>query len=215
MATRPAVLAEQFDSLEHQHETRTFGMWVYLMTELMLFGGLFAAYTIYRLVYPQAFAAGSSHLDTNLGAINTAVLILSSLMMALAVRSAQVGQRKALLLFLLLTAFFGTVFMGIKAVEYYHHYQDQLAPGIAFNYPGPAAGQVELFFMLYFAMTGLHAIHLTIGILLVLAMSVLSWRRYVSAHYWTPVELLGLYWHFVDIVWIFLFPMFYLMGGHY
>ncbi len=211
MATRPAALAEQFDSLEHQHETRVFGMWVYLMTELMLFGGLFAAYAIYRVVYPQAFAAGSSRLDTNLGAINTAVLILSSLMMALAVHSAQVGHRKSLLLFLVLTALFGTVFMGIKAVEYYHHYQDQLAPGVAFNYPGPLAGQMELFFMLYFAMTGLHAIHLTIGILLVAAMFVLSWRRHVSAQYWTPVELLGLYWHFVDIVWIFLFPLLYLI----
>lgn len=211
MATRPAVLAEQFDSLEHQHETRTFGMWVYLMTELMLFGGLFAAYAVYRVVYPQAFATGSSHLDTNLGAVNTAVLILSSLMMALAVHSAQVGHPRTLLLFLFLTAVFGTVFMGFKAVEYYRHYQEQLVPGIAFNYSGPLAGQVELFFLLYFAMTGLHAIHLTVGILLVAAMFVLSWRRYVSAQYWTPVELLGLYWHFVDIVWIFLFPLLYLI----
>jgi cytochrome c oxidase subunit 3 len=211
MATRPAVLDEQFDSLEHQHETRTFGMWVYLVTELMLFGGLFAGYAVYRVVYPQVFADGSSHLDTNLGAINTAVLILSSLTMALAVHSAQVGHRRALLLFLILTAVFGTVFMGIKGIEYYHHYQDQLAPGIAFNYPGPLAAQVELFFVLYFAMTGLHAIHLVVGILLVAAMFVLSWRGYVSAQYWTPVELLGLYWHFVDVIWIFLFPLLYLI----
>jgi cytochrome c oxidase subunit 3 len=211
MATRPAVLAEQFDSLEQQHETRTFGMWVYLMTELMLFGGLFAAYAVYRLVYPQAFAMGSSRLDVNLGAINTAVLIISSLMMALAVHNAQTGHRGRLLLFLFLTAVFGTIFMGIKAIEYYHHYQDQLVPGVVFNYQGPLAGPVELFFMLYFAMTGLHAIHLTIGILLVAAMFVLSWRRYVTAEYWTPVEMLGLYWHFVDVIWIFLFPLLYLV----
>lgn len=211
MATRPAMLAEQFDSLEHQHETRTFGMWVYLMTELMLFGGLFAAYATYRAVYPQAFAAGSSHLDTTFGAINTAVLILSSLMMAMAVHSAQLGRHRALLLFLVLTALFGAVFMAIKAVEYYRHFQDQLVPGVAFHYPGPLSGQVELFFILYFAMTGLHAIHLTVGILVVAAMGVLSWRRHISAHYWTPVELTGLYWHFVDIVWIFLFPLLYLI----
>ncbi len=211
MATRPAVLAEQFDSLEHQHETRTFGMWVYLVTELMLFGGLFVAYATYRVVYPQAFAEGSSHLDVNLGAINTAVLILSSLTMALAVHSAQLGHRNALLLFLFLTAAFGTVFMGIKAVEYFRHFQEQLAPGVAFNFSGPLSGQVQVFFMLYFAMTGLHALHLTIGILLVAVMFVLSWRRYVSDQYWTPVELLGLYWHFVDIVWVFLFPLLYLI----
>lgn len=211
MATRSAVLAEQFDSLQHQHETRTFGMWVYLITELMLFGGLFAAYATYRVVYPQAFAEGSSHLDVNLGAINTAVLILSSLTMALAVHSAQVGRHKALVLFLFLTAMFGTVFMGIKALEYYHHYQEQLAPGVAFNFAGPLAGQVQIFFVLYFALTGLHAIHLTVGILLVAVMLVLSWRHYISAEYWTPVELLGLYWHFVDIVWIFLFPLLYLI----
>ena len=211
MATRPTYLAPQFDSLEQQHETRTLGMWVFLMTELMLFGGLFTAYTAYRYVYPDAFAMGSSRLDMNLGAINTAVLIISSLTMALAVHSAQVGSGKAIALFLILTMMLGTVFMGIKGVEYYHHYVERLAPGIAFDVTGPQARGIQLFMLLYFAMTGLHAIHLTIGIALVAVMLLFTWRGHVSQAYWTPIELTGLYWHFVDIVWVFLFPLLYLI----
>lgn len=211
MATRPSFLAPQFDTVEQQHETRKLGMWVFLMTELMLFGGLFVAYTAYRYFNPAAFAVGSSRLDATLGAINTGVLLVSSLMMALAVHSAQTGSRKALMLFLLLTMLLGIVFMGIKAVEYYTHYTDRLAPGINFAFTGPQAHGVELFMFLYFAMTGLHAVHLTIGILLVFSMLILSWRGRVSQAYWTPVELTGLYWHFVDIVWVFLFPLLYLI----
>jgi len=211
LSTRTARLDIQFESLEHQQETRTLGMWVFLMTELMLFGGLFTAYIIYRYEYPAAFAEGSHHLDATLGAINTAVLIISSLMMALAVHSAQIGKLKWLVLLLLLTLLFGTVFMGIKAIEYSQHYSDHLAPGISFEYPGSQSHAVELFFILYFAMTGLHAIHLTIGIALVAITILLTWRGRVSATYWTPVELTGLYWHFVDVIWIFLFPLLYLI----
>jgi cytochrome c oxidase subunit 3 len=211
MTSESKYLSFQFENLEHQHETRTLGMWVFLMTELMLFGGLFTAYAAYRYVYPVAFADGSQHLDAALGAINTAVLIISSLMMALAVHSAQTGKGKALVLCLLLTMLFGAGFLGIKAIEYYRHYQEQLAPGIAFEYPGAQARAVELFFVLYFAMTGLHAIHLTIGIGLVGITIVLVWRGLISPAYWTPVELVGLYWHFVDVIWIFLFPLLYLI----
>ncbi len=211
MATRPSFLAPQFDTVEQQHETRTLGMWVFLMTELMLFGGLFVAYTAYRYFNPDAFAVGSSHLDATLGVINTGVLLISSLMMALAVHSAQIGSRKALMLFLVLTMLLGIVFMGIKGVEYYTHYTDRLAPGVNFVFTGPQAHGVELFMFLYFAMTGLHAVHLTIGIFLVLVMLIFSWRGRVSQAYWTPVELTGLYWHFVDIIWVFLFPLLYLI----
>lgn len=211
MATRPSFLAPQFDSLEQQHETRTLGMWVFLVTELMLFGGLFTVYAVYRVVYPEGFAEGSQHLATGLGAINTAVLIISSMTMALAVHSAQTGKRRALMLFLLLTMVLGAAFLAIKAVEYYAHYQERLVPGIAFEYAGPESSAVTLFYLLYFAMTGLHAIHLTVGIGLVAAILIMSWRRYVSAEYWTPAELTGLYWHFVDIVWVFLFPLLYLI----
>lgn len=208
---RPAVLSPQFDSLEQQHATRTFGMWVFLMTELMLFGGLFTAYTFYRFAYPGAVAEASRHLEVNLGAINTAVLIVSSLMMALAVHSAQMGQRRTLALSLVLTLLLGLAFLGIKGLEYYHHFLDKQVPGIAWDYLGPNSAKAQLFFLLYFVMTGLHALHLIIGCGLVVAMLVQTWIGRISAIYYTPVELAGLYWHFVDIIWIFLFPLLYLI----
>jgi cytochrome c oxidase subunit 3 len=214
MSTHSAPLDLQFENLEHQHETRTLGMWIFLMTELMLFGGLFTAYISYRFVYPAAFAEASHHLDATLGVINTAILILSSLMMALAVHFAQLGSRTWLALFLLLTMAFGTSFMSIKAIEYLQHYQEHLAPGISFEFAGARAHQVELFFVLYFLMTGLHAIHLTIGIILVVVMLFSTFLGRFSREYWTPVELTGLYWHFVDVVWIFLYPMLYLIDIH-
>ncbi len=211
MATRPSFLSPQFETVEQQHETRTFGVWVFLLTELMLFGGLFTMYTAYRFVYPAGFAEGSSHLEATLGAINTAVLIISSLMMALSIQSLQIKSRRGAMLFLALTMLFGIIFMVIKGIEYYHHYVDNLIPGVAFQYNGSSAHSVELFMMLYFAMTGLHAIHLTIGIVLVGAMLLFTWRGRVSPEYWTPVEMTGLYWHFVDIIWVFLFPLLYLI----
>ncbi len=211
MATRPAFLSEQFETVEQQRDTRTLGMWVFLMTELMLFGVLFLSYTIFRFSYPDAFSIGSNRLDTNLGALNTAVLIISSLMMVFAVQSAQTGSRRGMALFLLLTMAFGIVFMGIKGVEYYHHYVDRLAPGVAFDYAGPQAHGVELFMFLYFVMTGVHAIHMTIGIIVVGIMLIRTWLGSVSPVFWTPVEQTGLYWHFVDIIWIFLFPLLYLI----
>jgi cytochrome c oxidase subunit 3 len=186
-------------------------MWVFLMTELMLFGVLFLSYTAFRFSYPEAFSIGSSRLDTNLGAINTAVLIISSLMMAFAVQSAQTGSRRGMALFLFLTMVLGIVFMGIKGVEYYHHYVDRLAPGVAFDYAGPQVHRMELFMILYFVMTGIHAIHMTVGIIVVGVMLILTWRGWISPVYWTPVEQTGLYWHFVDIIWIFLFPLLYLI----
>ncbi len=205
-------LDKQFVDLGHQNETRTFGMWVFLMTELMLFGVLFTSYTAYRYVYPSAFVTGSQHLDAGLGAINTAILIISSVMMALAVNSAQLDRRRPLMLFLLLTVVFGTAFMGIKAVEYYQHYVDGLMPGVNWTYQGSDSGPLELFFLLYFFMTGLHAIHLTIGIIIVLAIFVRAWRHDFDGGYYTPIEMMGLYWHFVDIIWIFLFPLLYLIS---
>ncbi len=207
-----AHLDEQFSTLEQQHDTRMFGMWVFLMTELMLFGALFTLYACYRYVYPAAFVIGSQQLDPTLGAINTGVLIISSVMMALAVNSAQLNRRGALMFFLFLTLVFGALFMGIKAIEYYQHYSAGFAPGVNWTYNGLDAGPVQLYFMLYFAMTGLHAIHLTIGILLVAIMIGRAWRGHFAGGYFTPVELAGLYWHFVDIVWIFLFPLLYLIA---
>jgi cytochrome c oxidase subunit 3 len=200
--------------MEQQRDASSLGMWVFLVTEILFFGGLFLAYTVYRSEYARAFAEASRHLDITLGTFNTAVLIVSSLTMALAVFFAATGRRRALLVFLIATMVLGGVFLGVKAVEYGHKFHDHLVPGPHFRFPGPYARQAEIFYSLYFAMTGLHAAHMIIGIG-ILTVLVLQARkgRYGPAYY-TPVEVSGLYWHFVDIVWIFLFPLLYLIGRH-
>jgi cytochrome c oxidase subunit III len=189
-------------------------MWAFLLTEIMLFGGLFTGYAIYRLAYPEGFAEGSHHLDVLLGTLNTGVLIASSLMMAMAVHAAQAGRQRLLTRFLLLTMGLGLVFLGIKGYEYWHKFHEHLIPGLAFEYVSPQARYVELFLFFYFVMTGLHAIHMIIGLGLLAALVVLGWRGRFSPTYYTPVEIVGLYWHFVDIVWIFLYPLLYLIGRH-
>lgn len=189
-------------------------MWVFLLTEIMFFGGMFLGYTVYRLLYPEAFAEGSHHLDVVLGGINTAVLIGSSLTMALAVHAAQVGERRQLIRFLAGTLGLGLVFLGIKAIEYAHKFEAHLVPGSRFVYEGPHAPQVQLFLSFYFGMTGMHALHMLIGIGLLSVLIRLAWRGRFSPDYYTPVEMIGLYWHFVDVVWIFLFPLLYLLGRH-
>jgi cytochrome c oxidase subunit 3 len=214
VAHHPA-LAHQFDSLGQQTEAATLGMWVFLVTEVLFFGGLFCTYAIYRAWYPQAFAAASHELDVTLGTINTAVLITSSLTMALAVHAAQLGQRRLLMIFLVATMILGAVFLGIKAVEYYDKYTHHHIPGRTFAFePVEHARHAQIFFSLYFAMTGLHALHMIIGLGIMSVMLWISWRGGISAEYYTPIEVSGLYWHFVDIVWIFLFPLLYLIGRH-
>ena len=207
-------LREQFNTPVQQRETATLGMWIFIMTEVMLFGGLFLAFSVYRLDYPAAFIAGSGDMNITLGSINTAVLICSSFTMAMAVLSAELGRRGRLSLFLILTMILGFVFIGIKFTEFYQHYQDHHAPSVWFNYPGPEAGHVEMFFVLYFLMTGLHAAHMFVGEGIMTAMLIRNARGSFSAEYHTPVELAGLYWHFVDIIWVFLFALFYIEGLH-
>jgi cytochrome c oxidase subunit 3 len=210
----PAV-AHHFDDAEQQHEAATLGMWVFLVTEVMFFGGLFTAYVAYRALYPGAFGHASNHLDVRLGTTNTAVLITSSLTMALAVRAAQVGAAPARIVrWLAATMLLGSTFLGIKLVEYAHKFREGLVPGSAFAYPGSDAPQAQLFFSLYFGMTGLHALHMVIGLGLLAWLVREAGRGRFGAAYYTPVENCGLYWHFVDIVWIFLFPLLYLIGRH-
>ena len=211
--TSPAV-AHQFDDAQQQKEAAELGMWAFLLTELMLFGGFFAGYTAYRSSYPEAFVEGSRHLDVTLGAINTAVLICSSLTMALAVHAAQVGKRGAQVLHLILTIVFGAVFLGIKAVEYSHKFHEHLVPGPLFAFDAQFARPAQIFFSLYFMMTGLHALHMVVGMGLMIWMLVWAYNGTLGNGYYSPVEIVGLYWHFVDIVWIFLFPMLYLIGRH-
>ncbi len=208
------ALAHQFDSLAQQKEAATLGMWVFLVTEVLFFGGLFATYTIYRAWYPEAFAAASHSLDVTLGTVNTVVLITSSLTMALAVHAAQLGQRKLVLLFLAATMILGAAFLGIKSVECYHKFTEHHVPGPGFQFEREHFRHAQLFFSLYFIMTGLHALHMVIGIGIMLVMFWLSWRGTITAEYYSPIEISGLYWHFVDIVWIFLFPLLYLLGRH-
>lgn len=189
-------------------------MWVFLITEVMFFGGLFTAYIVYRVAYPGAFAGASHHLDVTLGGINTAVLIMSSLTMAMAVYGAQTGKKRVLILCLSLTLLLGLTFLGIKAIEYYDKFAHGLVPGAGFHWEGPNKRQAELFFSIYFAMTGTHALHMVIGAGIITTLIIMSVRGRFSPEYHTPVELSGLYWHFVDIVWIFLFPLLYLIGYH-
>jgi len=210
-AIATAVVAEQFDDIEQQHSAAKLGMWIFLATEVMFFGGLFLAYTVYRFTYGHVFALASRHLDDVFGGVNTAVLLFSSLLMALAVRAAELGRRKQLVRLLLATALFGVLFMTIKAFEYRKDFVEHLVPRFDFRWDVPDAANAELFFWIYFALTGLHAIHVTVGIALILVLALLASAGKFSQNF-MPVEITGLYWHFVDIVWVFLFPLLYLAG---
>ena len=210
VAHHPA-LQHQFETLEQQQESSTLGMWLFLVTEIMFFGGLFLAYLTYRVWYPEAWSIGSLELDIVLGGVNTVVLIGSSLTMALAVRAAQTGFPRATVNWLLLTMVLGLTFLVIKGFEYAHKFHEHHVPGPDFQFEGPHARQVEIFLSLYFAMTGLHALHMVIGFGLLSVIAWMAYRRRFSPQWYTPVEMAGLYWHFVDIVWIFLFPLLYLV----
>jgi cytochrome c oxidase subunit 3 len=207
-----AALADQFHDLEQQRDTATFGMWVFLASELLLFGALFLSYTASRYLNAPAFTDASHHISTPIGALNTGILIVSSLTMALAVHGAGTENKLLLRGGLLLTMLFGVIFLSLKGYEYYQHYVEHKVPSIDFAYAGPYASGARLFFFFYFVMTGLHAVHMLVGLGLISVSLRLAWRGKFSAEYYTPVENVGLYWHFVDIVWVFLFPIFYLLG---
>jgi cytochrome c oxidase subunit 3 len=212
-ALRDHAVAHHFDDAEQQREATTLGMWVFIAQEVMFFGGALTAYIFYRSWYPEAFAHASRELDVRLGTINTAVLISSSLTMALAVHGAQIGRRAQQLRGLALTMCFGAIFLGIKAYEYAHKFHEGLVPGPHFAYHGDAK-EAQLFFSVYFALTGLHALHMIIGMGILAVLFVMAQRGRFGPAYHAPLELTGLYWHFVDIVWIFLFPLLYLIGRH-
>ena len=207
-------LGHHFQTFEQEHEAAEFGMWIFLMTELMLFGGLFLAYIFYRTIYPAGFAEGSRHLELSYGGPNTIILIISSLSMVLAVRSAQFGRQRRLVWYLLATAALGILFMAIKSAEYYQHFVDGTVPVLNWSYGGPYANQVQLFFFAYFALTGLHSVHLTLGIVIVLIAAWMASRGAFLAERHIPLEMIGLYWHFVDMIWMFLLPLLYLFGFH-
>lgn len=282
----PPGLQHQFEDMKQQEESVSIGMWLFLAQEIMFFGGLFTAYLVFRSKYPMAFAAGSNHLDAFWGGLNTIVLIVSSLTMALTVYYARLGNRNMQVILILFTMFFGTVFLGVKAIEYSDKYNHGLVPVTGLNlrakpsgeaanaetaatpcwevghggeeheyvnprgdfqwhdcslakmgqdekflteserngYINVTSGQIDankfrdkvrIFFWLYFALTGLHALHMIIGLGLMTWLLYKAYRGTFSPQYYMPVEISGLYWHFVDIVWIFLFPLLYLLGRHF
>jgi cytochrome c oxidase subunit 3 len=214
---RTGALFGQFRDLDQQRETASLGMWVFLMTEVMFFGGMFLAYTVYRWKYHDAFAAASRELNVTMGAINTGVLILSSFTMAMAVWASQMRKRNLLCIFLIATMILGAAFLTIKGFEYAQKFEHHLIPGPNFNFPGPEAEaqHAEIYFALYFMMTGMHALHMIIGEGMLLVLLIYAWKGSFTGDYHTPIENGGLYWHFVDIVWIFLFPLLYLIDLHH
>jgi cytochrome c oxidase subunit 3 len=217
-------LLHHFAEPQQQEDSASLGMWIFLGTEVMFFGGLFCAYLIYRLAYFGDFAAASQTLSWKLGATNTAVLICSSLTVVFAVYAAQHGKRTMLIGSLVLTIILGFAFLGIKATEYAEKFEKHHVPGPSFqfdNVPGPGhpdqmanPGHAQIYFALYFIMTGLHALHMIIGIGFFTWLLFAAWRGRFTPEYNTPVEMGGLYWHFVDIVWIYLFPLLYLIDLH-
>ena len=214
------ALQHHFADMEQQRQAASLGMWLFLATEIMFFGGMFCAYLIYRYMYFNEFAAASKTLDIKLGAINTAVLICSSLTVVMAVRAAQLGKRNSQVIYLALTLVLGVAFLGIKAVEWHSKFEEHHIPGASFNFEGTVPQHpdqpvdqrhAQLFFSLYFAMTGMHALHMIIGAGLFSFLLYGAWKGRYTPEYYTPLENGGLYWHFVDIIWIYLFPLLYLI----
>ena len=210
------ALAHHFESLEQQTEASVLGMWIFLCTEILFFGGALMAYMVYRMWYPDAFAIASSEIAILPGAINTAVLILSSLTMALAVHAAQTGERGRIMFFIVVTMILGTAFLGIKGYEYHEKFLEGHIPGFGldFRFEPEYQKNAQIFFSLYFVLTGLHALHMIVGLGIMTWMLIWVKQGVITPEYYSPIEISGLYWHFVDIVWIFLFPLLYLIGRH-
>jgi len=220
VARRNPELKHHFADMEQQRDASSLGMWLFLATEIMFFGGMFCAYLIYRLWYYPEFAAASNSLDIALGTVNTAVLICSSLTVVLAVRAAQLGKRQAQVIYLALTLMLGLAFLGVKGIEWTSKFREHHIPGASFHFEGEVPGHpgqpvdqqhAQIFFSLYFAMTGMHALHMIIGVGIFSYLTFYAWKGRYTPEYHTPLENSGLYWHFVDIIWIYLFPLLYLI----
>lgn len=215
-----SLVAHHFEDIEQQNESAVLGMWLFLAQEIMFFGGLFAVYLVYRFKYPEAWAAGSGDLNIYLGTFNTVVLLVSSLTMAMSVWSAQTGRQRNLLQYLFTTLVLGSTFLVVKFFEYRDKWIHHHVPGRDFAFhsvhsPGADESNVQLFYTLYFIMTGMHALHMVIGAGLLIWLIVLAWKGKFGPHSFMKMELTGFYWHFVDIVWVFLFPLLYLINRHH
>ena len=222
-AHNPALL-HHFADAQQQKNAASLGMWLFLVTEIMFFGGMFCAYLVYRLAHFNAFAAASQQLSIKLGAFNTAVLLVSSLTVVLAVKAAEAGNRKQLVTYLALTVVLGLTFLVVKGFEYAEKFERHHVPGPTFSFTDTFddgakkipvnPNEAQLYFSLYFAMTGMHALHMIIGCGLFTVLTVFAWKGHYSPAYFTPIENAGLYWHLVDIIWIYLFPLLYLISRH-
>jgi cytochrome c oxidase subunit 3 len=209
---RPAHLEEQFDEPVQQHSAASFGMWIFLATEMLFFGVLFTSYTVLRVLHPAGFAEASGHTDLLLGSGETAALLTSSITIVVALRAIKLGQRRLASLFLLLTAALGIGFLVIHGFEYRAEWEEHLVPGVHFLQSGPHAHAVELFYCLSYLLTGWHSIHLIIAVSVVLGLAIRVWRGTFGPDHFTTLELAALYWHLVDIIWMFIFPLLYLIG---
>jgi cytochrome c oxidase subunit 3 len=227
------MLAHHFEDMEQQSQSATLGMWTFLGTEVMFFGGLLGAFVVYRFTDAEAFGIASEHLSVPWGTFNTFVLLTSSLTMALAVRAGQLGKKWDVIWLTIATMVLATCFLGVKVIEYTDKYHSHLMPGVNLSYehldiekhvsketldnPGRMT-QIEehtqLFYCFYFFLTGLHAFHMVIGIGVMVWIIWLAHKDRFTPEYYTPLELTGLYWHFVDMVWVFLFPLLYLVHRH-
>lgn len=206
------LVAEQYDDADQQHATAQFGMWVFLATEVLFFGVLFAGYAVCRVRDPQAFLLGSQHTEIIFGAVEAGILLLSSATITLAVNLISFDARRVVTGLLAVTALLGLAFLVLHGIEYSHEYDEHLMVGVDFAQHGPHARGIELLFFLYYAMTLYHSLHVFIGVCVLATIAMLVWRRKIRSEYTTPLVVAALYWHLVDIVWIFLFPLMYLVG---
>ncbi|HEX3446384.1 MAG TPA: cytochrome c oxidase subunit 3 family protein [Chthoniobacterales bacterium] len=213
MSGRTIELAEQFEDIAQQRAAATLGMWIFLATEVMFFGGLFLAFAVARFLHADAFNQGAKQLDVLAGSINTAILLTSSFTTALAVAALKQGKKKCVIALLLISVVLGSLFLTIKGYEYHEKWTAGLFPGANFTADGPIRAQLELFFLFYFILTGLHGIHLLVALGIALAMLWFLIAGRITQTRYTPIETSALYWHFVDIVWVFVFPILYLIGG--
>jgi cytochrome c oxidase subunit 3 len=213
MADAHAALQEQFEEMPQQKEAATLGMWAFLATEVLFFGAMFMSYIVYRNTYPHAFAEASHHTIVLYGTLNTAILLTSSFTVAMAVHAARENNIKWVFRFLVVTIAFALAFLVVKGVEYHEDVTEHLWPGPNFRAELPP--QAQIFWVLYWIMTGVHALHVTVGVGLLSTMAWMTSRRKFSDAYHTPIEMSALYWHFVDIIWIFLYPLLYLIQRYH
>jgi len=206
---RPAV---QFVDLRQQHEVAQLGIWAFLATEVLFFGGLIFAYAVYRFGYPADFAAAARHTEIVIGTANTGILLTSSFFVAWAVTAARLREARVAAILLSVAVLMGLGFLGLKAWEYALEYRERLVPGVNFVFAAPNARGAQLFFLFYFIATGLHAIHVLVGIVVLAVIARRAEQGAYYENYHAPLTVAALYWHFVDLVWIFLFALIYLPG---